>query len=290
MNPGIIENLVSSTLTAGVVGMNFRNRHLVDALNTRPEIAVARDKIATKDRLEAAGVASPETLSVIRRGREIPAALKQLAKHKGGFVVKPARSARGRGILLCSAMDESGLTKLSGTRIPREELVFHLYQILHGEFSFGRPDDAVLIEELLVPDTDWILNDLPGPPDLRIIVCMGRILMAMARLPTSLSDGRANLHCGAVGIGIDLESGETRGGVLNDRPVDVHPDTGVPLDGRKVQDFEQCMELALRCREAFSLGYMGVDIMRDVRKGPVVLEVNARPGLGLQIANRKGLF
>ena len=290
MTIAFVRNLVQATLANGVVGMNFRNRHLVDGFNPRPEIAAARDKITTKERLQAVGVQTPETIAVIRRGRDIPTALQLLLERGSGFVVKPARSARGRGILLCRSIDQDSFIKLGGQRLPREDLIFHFYQILHGEFSFGRPDDTVLIEQLLQPDTNWILPDLPGPPDLRIILCMDKVLMAMARLPTNRSDGRANLHCGAVGVGIDLETGRTRGGVLNDRPAEFHPDTGLHLTGHEVADFDQCMQLAIKCREAFKLGYMGIDLMRDIHQGPVVLEVNARPGLGLQIANRKGLF
>ena len=278
------------SLNAGVIGMNFRNRHMVDYLNSRPEMAVARDKIATKERLTQYGIATPATLITIRRGRDIGKAIDGLESLKKPFVVKPSRSARGRGILLCSSIDTEGITKLSGEHLPREELIFHLHQILHGEFSFGRPSDTILIEEMVTPDRNWILKGLPGPPDLRIVVCMGKILLAMARLPTSSSDGRANLHCGAVGVGIDPSDGKTRGGVLLDRPVENHPDFDVSLDGHSVEDFDKCMDLALRCCEAFQLGFMGVDIMRDVESGPMVIEVNARPGLGLQIANRTGIL
>jgi glutathione synthase/RimK-type ligase-like ATP-grasp enzyme len=37
------------------------------------------------------------------------------------------------------------------------------------------------------------------------------------------------------------------------------------------------------------LGYLGVDIVLTPDKGPILLELNARPGLGIQIANLAGL-
>jgi D-alanine-D-alanine ligase-like ATP-grasp enzyme len=37
------------------------------------------------------------------------------------------------------------------------------------------------------------------------------------------------------------------------------------------------------------LGYLGVDIVLDRDKGPLLLELNARPGLSIQIANGAGL-
>ncbi|HBZ98517.1 MAG TPA: alpha-L-glutamate ligase-like protein, partial [Pseudomonas sp.] len=39
-------------------------------------------------------------------------------------------------------------------------------------------------------------------PDIRIIVLMGYPIMAMLRLPTRQSGGKANLHQGAIGVGV----------------------------------------------------------------------------------------
>lgn len=282
--------LAGRSMRADVVGMNFRNRELVEALNPRSEISVARNKIATKSRLEKHQVAVAPTIAVIEQARDIPKVYDELCRSGRAFVVKPARSAQGRGILLCRRATDDGIQTLSGKVLAGHELLFHFHQILHGEFSFGRPDDAILIEQLLETDTNWILPDLCGAPDLRIVICQDQFLLAMARLPTAASDGRANLHCGAVGIGIDLKTGLTRGGVHRDRPIDCHPDTGAILANRPIQDFDICLELAKRCNRAFKLGFIGIDLMRDINLGPVVLEVNARPGLGLQIANRVGLL
>lgn len=281
---------VRDTLWANTVGMNFRNRQLVEAYNPRSEINVARNKIATKERLEQHGVMVAPTIATIESASAIDSVYAKLCESGEAFVIKPARSAQGRGILLCRRAYPDHIETLTGKSLSKNYLLFHLYQILHGEFSLGRPQDSVLIEHLLETDKNWILPELPGPPDLRIILCHGKFLMAMARLPTDASDGRANLHCGAVGVGVDLESSRTRGGVCLDKRVDHHPDSKRPLHGHEVKDFSICLDLAKRCNDAFGLGYIGIDLMRDVKLGPVVLEVNARPGLGLQIANRKGLF
>ncbi|MFH1672958.1 MAG: sugar-transfer associated ATP-grasp domain-containing protein [Pseudomonadota bacterium] len=37
-------------------------------------------------------------------------------------------------------------------------------------------------------------------------------------------------------------------------------------------------------------GYQGVDIVLDKGKGPLILKLNARPGLNIQIATRVGLL
>jgi glutathione synthase/RimK-type ligase-like ATP-grasp enzyme len=47
--------------------------------------------------------------------------------------------------------------------------------------------------------------------------------------------------------------------------------------------------MATRSSHIFGLGYLGVDIVIDRFQGPMVIEVNARPGLSIQLANAKGL-
>lgn len=49
------------------------------------------------------------------------------------------------------------------------------------------------------------------------------------------------------------------------------------------------MKLAAGCYELCGLGYIGVDMVLDEEKGPLILELNARPGLNIQIANDCGL-
>lgn len=277
-------------LPHGITGLNFRNLHLVSKLNSRAEINIARDKEATKERLKAGGVCVPPTLGTINRASDIAEVFARLCAYGEGFVVKPARSARGRGILLCRKATSAGVELLSGRFLSVTELLFHCYQILHGEYSFGRPHDTIIIERLLQTDSDWIHPHLPGPPDLRLVLCKGDLLLAMGRLPTRESDGKANLHCGGVGVGIDLQNGRTTSAIQRDRPLTSHPDTGLKLANREVRDFSDCLEIAHRCSHIFKLGFMGIDIMRDVELGPVVLEINARPGLAVQLANSTGLL
>ncbi|RME94637.1 MAG: alpha-L-glutamate ligase-like protein [Verrucomicrobia bacterium] len=274
----------------GVIGMNYRNRHLVAALNHRRWIAVANDKVLCKEHLLRHGIATPRTLAVIRYTSEFTSAYDRLVQEQTGFVVKPARSARGRGILLASRALPDRVLLQGDQAWPRRELGFHIMRILHGEFSFGMPIDAALIEERIDPDHSWVLDELPGAVDLRVIVKEGRAVMAMARLPTLFSQGRANLHAGGVGVGIDLRTARTVGGIWRERPISHHPDTGQALAGRPVADLDRCLDLAEKCYQAVPLGYMGVDILRDVRRGPMVIEVNARPGLAIQSANQRGLL
>ena len=128
-----------------------------------------------------------------------------------------------------------------------------------------------------------------GVPDVRIIVFLGVPVMSMVRLPTRLSGGRANLHQGAVGAGVDLATGTTLTAVWRNDVVEEHPDTGNKVSDVKIPGWQALLKLAARCYELTGLGYQGVDIVLDRDKGPMILELNARPGLAIQIANRSGL-
>ena len=50
------------------------------------------------------------------------------------------------------------------------------------------------------------------------------------------------------------------------------------------------LQLACACYDMTGLGYLGVDIVLDKHKGPLLLELNARPGLAIQVANNAGLL
>ena len=103
-------------------------------------------------------------------------------------------------------------------------------------------------------------------------------------------DGRANLHQGALGIGIDIATGRTVRAVHHGKPVDHHPDLGIHLIGIQMPQWDKILDIAVTCQEMTGLGYLGADIMIDETLGPLMIEVNARPGLAIQMANGVGLL
>jgi len=110
----------------------------------------------------------------------------------------------------------------------------------------------------------------------------------MVRLPTRQSSGKANLHQGAIGVGVDLATGVTLGGVFQNDLINYHPDTLNSIVGIQIPFWDQILHIAASCYELTGLGYLGVDIVLDQEQGPLMLELNARPGLNIQIANREG--
>jgi len=147
----------------------------------------------------------------------------------------------------------------------------------------------VLVEARVEADPVLGAISYRGVPDVRVLVFRGVPVQAMIRLPTRASDGRANLHMGGMAVGVDLASGVTTNGVLAGRPTSRHPDLDCDVGGRTIPAWNAMLAIAARCYDAIPLGYLGVDLVLDAARGPLVLELNARPGLTIQLANRRGL-
>jgi len=267
--------------------MNWRERELVDRFNPRRHSILADDKVLTKKLLTSHGLPVPDTYAVIEDMGDV-ARVKQLVRAYEHFVVKPARGRAGSGIVVLGPRAENGWHGPSGAIWDESGIRQVLGNILLGEYAM-RISDRALIEERLFAGP--VLGDMPiiGLPDIRVITLHGVPVMSMVRLPTRRSGGKANLHLGAVGIGIDLQTGRTIGGTWRGRPVTHHPETNRLLVGIEVTAWDRVMEMARRTARVFPLGYLGVDISIGRDGQPVVLEVNARPGLEIQNANMRSL-
>lgn len=77
--------------------------------------------------------------------------------------------------------------------------------------------------------------------------------------------------------------------MLDNEVVDEHPDTGALVAGLSIPQWDFILESSARGYDVTGLGYLGVDMVIDNDLGPLILEMNARPGLNIQIANGTGL-
>ncbi|MFG3453480.1 alpha-L-glutamate ligase-like protein [Stutzerimonas stutzeri] len=272
----------------GIMGINRRNADYVLKYNKRNLYPIVDDKIITKERALEAGIHVPEMYGIIETEKDIEK-LSDIVKDHVDFVVKPAQGAGGDGILVIADRFEGRYRTVSGKIITHEEIEHQISNILTGLYSLGGHRDRALIEYRVTPDPIFKSISYEGVPDIRIIVLMGYPVMAMLRLPTRQSGGKANLHQGAIGVGVDLATGITLRGTWLNNKITKHPDTTNAVDGVQLPNWDGFMKLAAGCYELCGLGYIGVDMVLDQDKGPLILELNARPGLNIQIANDCGL-
>ncbi|MDZ4784490.1 MAG: alpha-L-glutamate ligase-like protein [bacterium] len=281
--------VVKKLASLGIMGINKRNADYISVYNPRKLFPLVDDKLKTKILAENAGLEVPKLYGVIEIQRQIRDLASILAPLTD-FAIKPACGSGGDGILVVSGRVKDLFRTVNGQLLSLDEISQHLTRLLSGVYSLGGRPDKIIIEYRVQFDPVFERISYLGVPDVRIIVFQGVPIMSMIRLPTRMSHGKANLHKGAIGVGICMASGTTLKAVWKNSVVEEHPDTGNTVEGVNVPDWQKLLEIASRCYQLTGLGYVGVDLVIDKDKGPLLLELNARPGLNIQIANRAGLI
>ena len=272
----------------GVLSMNSRNSTYIARSNKRHLYPGVDDKLKTKQLAVDWGMAVPELCGVVNYQYQVKS-LDQQLEGLSKFVIKPAQGSGGKGILVVVDRQGDHFIKPNGEVLDLIDLQRHISNILSGLYSLGGRMDVAMIEALVNFDKAFGHYTYEGLPDIRVLVYKGYPVMAMLRCSTHASDGKANLHQGAVGVGLDMGTGKGLFSVQNDIRVQRHPDTGYVFDDLEIPHWNRILKLASGCFEMTGLGYLGADIVIDSERGPLVLELNARPGLAIQIANQAGL-
>jgi len=273
---------------ARVLGINARNAFGILDRNPRGRFPIVDDKVLMMDLCRRIGVPCPAMLGLLSRHAQLAKLEQQLAP-LNEFVLKPARGSGGRGIMVIIGRENSLFRLANGQAVAIDVLRERAAEILAGQFSLGGQPDRVLIQERVRPHPALRMLAGHGVADVRIVLYRFEPAMAMLRLPTLASGGRANLHQGGIGVGIDLTTGRTTSALAGRDIIDRHPDTGMPLADHVVPEWQTMLEMATKVARAVGLGYVGIDIVLDERYGPLLLEANARPGLAIQIVNQQGL-
>lgn len=280
----------------GILGINNRVGRYILRHNKRKNYPLVDNKVLTAQRAEAWGIATPENYMVVENYGSLKDLHLKLLNYES-FVIKPAKGSQGNGIIVIKEIikeEKDGeiriLCRRSNDKLMEiDEVKHHISGILSGLYSLSGQSDTAIIQAKIDKHPIFDEYSYGGIPDIRVIVFEGFPVMSMVRLPTRSSDGRANLHQGAIGAGLNLSNGWTNNAVIRNQVVDSHPDTGHKLSGLKLPFWREILELAARCYDMVELGYLGADIVVTPDHGPILLELNARPGLAIQIANLDGL-
>lgn len=271
-----------------LIGINRRNVTLVYPNNPRRFYPEADDKLLAKALFEKAGVPVAPTVAVCEGLFQVPHVVEALLE-ESELVVKPASSSGGEGILVLKELIEPGRWKRAGGReVTADDLRHHLAETVFGAYS-GALEDKAFVERRIFPHALFEELWRDGLCDVRIITLATVPIFAMVRVPTAMSGGRANLHQGGLGLAVDLDTGRTVRALHKKQWVERHPESGAALLGLELPDWPGILAVAKKAAAAVRLGYLGVDIVVDKDRGPLVLEVNARPGLEIQNVHGAGL-
>lgn len=270
-----------------VLGMNARSRIYLRA-NKKKARSLADDKLGTKQVLMKHGIATADLIAVISDRNQLNEF--DWDRLPSSFVIKPNKGLGGEGIQVVFNRLKNGNWLTTNKReLDGDDFYAHISNILDGNFSLMHTPDQAIIESRLSTSSLYKQFGAYGIPDIRVIVYNNVPVMAMLRVPTKKSGGKANLAQGGIGIGIDITSGFTTHAVQKsfwfEKEVDRHPDTNVKLRGIRLPYWDNILKTAVLAARVTGLKYCGVDISVDKKRGPVVLELNARPGLGIQTAN-----
>lgn len=270
-----------------LLGMNARNLVYIKNLNPTHLKRIVDNKLKTKKILKSAEIPTPKLIHIFRNPEDIETY--DYKKLPNSFVIKPVHGFGGGGIMVVYGKKKHTWVLQNGSEIGIDDIKLHLFDILDGSFAISNIPDYAYIEQKVKTHRAFKKYAYRGAPDIRIIVYNLVPIMAMLRLPTEESQGRANLHQGAIGVGIDIASGITLSAIYKNRQIRFIPNTKYKLHGFKIPQWEEILKLAAESQKVLGLGYIGVDIVLDREDGPLVLEVNARPGLGIQLANKAAL-
>ncbi|WKZ25596.1 MAG: sugar-transfer associated ATP-grasp domain-containing protein [bacterium] len=273
---------------SALLGLNSRSVLFTGRYNSRKAKRIADSKLATNRVLRLAKVAKPTVYAKFNNQNRVYEFDWNSLPDK--FALKPSRGLGGDGIIVIKRRLKNGNFLTTSREVKTiEDLKLHTLDILEGAYSMGNEPDTAFVQEFVGRHSAFKKIAYRGTPDIRVIVFNMIPVMAMLRLPTKESGGRANLHQGALGVGVDIASGITTKAIVNNREIIYKPNSNKKLRGIKVPYWNKILDTAVRAQVASGLGYAGVDIVLHPEKGPMVIELNAQPGLSIQLANMEGL-
>lgn len=271
--------------------MNARNLKYIRPYNLKGAKRLADDKLRCKRVLRKGGIPVPDLIAQIRTKEELDNF--DFSSLPNSFVLKPNFGFGGEGIFVVYGRkkgQENVWVKANRSPVTEDDLRTHVWNILEGSFSRANTPDVAFFEERIQLLKLFKPYAYKGIPDIRVIVFNRVPVMAMLRLPTEASGGTSNVHQGGIAVGIDMATGVTTTSIQYNRSIEYVPGKRLLLSGIRIPNWKEILNLAIKSQDVSNLGYLGADIAIDRNKGPVFMEINARPGLAIQNANQDGLL
>jgi len=266
-----------------ILGLNYRNLKL-QVYNQKEAINFANNKLKTKHFFSVRGIPVPKLMGIFKNREDVNKF--DFANLNKDFVIKPNQGAEGKGIIPFKERKGDKFITISNKELTTNELKNHIINITQGIYNNGNKDTAFFEQRIKnSPELEEITYK--GLPDVRVI-CFNQIpVMAMLRVPTKESDGRANLAENAMAIGINLSNGEPSYYYYNGKITKKDPLNKNSI--KRVPNFIRVLQIAVKCSQLSKLKLAGCDVAFNEKNEPCLIEINARPGLKIQLANKDSL-
>lgn len=272
-----------------ILGMNARQL-IYGKLNSATARQFCASKYATKVLLENKHIPTAKIFAILTTYEDVNQfEWEHLEKN---FVIKPTNGNAGKGVVIFKTQqsDKQHWVDTLGKVWSLDEIKFHCFDILEGQYSTYGVNHHVIVEERVPIHGTFYKYTTKGTPDVRVIVFNHVPIMSYIRIPTEESGGRANLDQGAIGVGIDMATGVTTHAIIGKgTPIQYLPGTKKKLSGFRIPHWKDVLTIAVKTADAAGLMYCAIDLFIHEEQGPMVVELNANPGLSIQIANRAGL-
>lgn len=271
-----------------ILGMNARYRYT--KMNPQSAKKYGFSKLLAKQLLEANNISTAKIYHIFNTMNEVDTV--NWESIPAPFVIKPASGSAGKGVWIIKKKVENKDEWLNQENVvvTKNDIELHVRNILDGEFSTWGSDHKAIVEEMIPPHPTLAKYAYKGTPDIRVIVFNSVPVMAMTRIPTEESQGRANLDRGAIGLGIDMATGATTFGLYGKSDRITHfPNSKKKVNGILIPQWTSVLQTAVEAANAAGFVYMGADLFIHPERGPMIVELNGFPGLSIQMANRSGL-
>lgn len=271
-----------------ILGMN--SRYWYTKMNPGSAKKYGFSKLLTKQLMEKENIPAARLYHVFNTSSDLDVVNWQSIPTP--FVIKPASGSAGKGVWIIKKKVENKEEWLNQENVvvTKDDIELHIRNILDGEFSTWGSDHQAIVEEMIPSHPTLAKYAYKGTPDIRVIVFNSVPVMAMTRIPTQESQGRANLDKGALGLGIDMATGATTYGLYGKSDRITHfPNSKKKINGILIPQWTKVLETAVQASNAAGYMFMGADLFIHPEKGPMIVELNGFPGLSIQLANRAGL-
>ncbi len=273
--------------TYWLLGQNARNLNYIKGYNTKIAKKLADSKLKTKEFLKINSVAIPETISILENVFDLSESI--FEKLTPPFVVKPNGWFWWKWILIISKISSDWNYITNDEKIfSKTKLLDHFRDILDWFYSLSWNRDKVLIEKKIELDEEIELLWKYWLPDIRIVVFNMVPVMAMLRVPTQLSNGKANIHAWACWVWIDIWTWKLTYITSYSKIIKSIPWIW-DVRWLRLPWWDKALALAVKAQQITKIWYLWCDIVLDKSKWPLVLELNIRPWLEVQMANLSAL-